>query len=104
MMNVFLKTLHLEADHLALCLDEALHNPLVSEDEFFSKIARYNMVLRRIKRIRQARVTPPRDRPQRRDYDVMPLPYLASVPMSAASVPAMATQILLPVSAFVALM
>ncbi len=59
MMNVFLKTLHLEADHLALWLDEALHNPLVSEDEFFSKIARYNMVLRRIKRIRDARVAAP---------------------------------------------
>ncbi len=54
MMNVFLKTLHLEADHLALWLDEALHNPLVSEDEIFSTIARYNMVLRRIKRIRDA--------------------------------------------------
>ncbi len=59
MMNVFLKTLHLEADHLALWLDEALHNPLVSEDEFFSKIARYNMVLHRIKRIRDARVAAP---------------------------------------------
>ncbi len=59
MMNVFLKTLHLEADHLALWLDEALHNPLVSEDEFFSKITRHNMVLRRIKRIRDARVAAP---------------------------------------------
>ncbi len=59
MMNVFLKTLHLEADHLALWLDEALHNPLVSEDEFFSNIARYNKVLRRIKRIRDARVAAP---------------------------------------------
>ncbi len=58
MMNVFLKTLHLEADHLALWLDEALHNPLVSEDEFFGKIARYSTVLRRIKRMRDARVAP----------------------------------------------
>ncbi len=59
MLNVFLSTLHLEADHLALWLDLALHNPLVSEDEFFSKIARYNIVLRRIKRIRDARVAAP---------------------------------------------
>ena len=59
MTNVFLKTLHLEADHLALWLDEALHNPLVTEDEFFSKIARYSTVLRRIKRLRDARVAPP---------------------------------------------
>lgn len=58
MMNVFLRSLHLEADHLALWLDEALHNPLVSEDEFFGKIARYSMVLRRIKRLRDARVPP----------------------------------------------
>ncbi len=56
MTTVFLKTLHLEADHLALWLDEALHNPLVSEDEFFGRIARLSTVLRRIKRIRDARV------------------------------------------------
>ena len=56
MTTVFLKTLHIEADHLALWLDEALHNPLVSEDEFFGKIARYSMVLRQIKCIRDARV------------------------------------------------
>ena len=59
MINVFLKTLHLEADHLALWLDEALHNPLVTEDEFFGKMARYSTVLRRIKRIRDAGVAPP---------------------------------------------
>jgi hypothetical protein len=58
MMNAFLRSLHLEADHLALWLDEALHNPLVSEDEFFGKIARYSMVLRRIKRLRDARMPP----------------------------------------------
>ena len=59
MTNVVLKTLHLEADHLALWLDEALHNPLVSQDEFFGKVARYSTVLRRIKRIRDAVVAAP---------------------------------------------
>ena len=59
MTTVFLKTLHLEADHLALWLDEALHNPLVSQDEFFGRVERYSTVLRRIKRIRDARVATP---------------------------------------------
>ena len=59
MTSIFLKTLHLEADQLALWLDEALHNPLVSEDEFFGKVTRYTMVLRRIKRLRDARVAAP---------------------------------------------
>ncbi len=56
MINVFLQTLHLEADHLAYWLDEALHNPIVSEDEFFSKVKRYTNVLRQIKRIRNAQM------------------------------------------------
>lgn len=51
MMNVFLQSLHLEADHLAYWIDEALHNPIVSEDEFLSKMERYAHVLRQIKRI-----------------------------------------------------
>ena len=59
MTDLFLKSLHLEADHLAYWLDEALHNPIVSEDEFFSKINRYSTVLRRIKRIRDAQVALP---------------------------------------------
>lgn len=59
MTDAFLKSLHLEADHLAYWLDEALHNPIISEDEFFSKMNRYNAVLRRIKRIRDARVAVP---------------------------------------------
>ena len=59
MMNVFLQTLHLEADHLAYWLDEALHNPIVSEDEFFSKMKRYSNVLRQIKRLRDAQTAPP---------------------------------------------
>ena len=46
MMNIFLQTLHLEADHLAYWLDEALHNPIVSEDEFLCKVKRYTNVLR----------------------------------------------------------
>jgi len=54
MTDVFLKTLHLEADHLAYWLDEALHDPMISEDEFYSQIERYGAVLRRIKRIRNA--------------------------------------------------
>ena len=58
-MDVFLRSLHLEADHLAYWLDEALHNPIVSEDEFFSKINRYSAVLRRIKRLRDAQVAVP---------------------------------------------
>ena len=59
MMNVFLQTLHLEADHLAYWLDEALHNPIVSEDEFFSKVKRYSNVLRQIKRLWDAQTAPP---------------------------------------------
>ena len=58
-MDAFLRSLHLEADHLAYWLDEALHNPIVSEDEFFSKINRYSAVLCRIKRIRNAQVALP---------------------------------------------
>lgn len=56
MMHVFLKSLHLEADQLAYWLDEALHNPFVSEDEFYSKVERYSHVLKRIKKIRDARM------------------------------------------------
>ena len=56
MMNTFLKSLHLEADHLAFWLDEALHNPMVSQDEFFNKMERYSTVLRRIKRLRDAQM------------------------------------------------
>ena len=59
MTTIFLKTLYLEADHLLLWLDEALHNPLVSEEEFFGKMTRYSLVLRRIKRIRDAGVAAP---------------------------------------------
>ena len=59
MMHAFLKSLHLEADHLAYWLDEALHNPMVSEEEFSRKMHRYNTVLRRIKRLRDAQVSPP---------------------------------------------
>ena len=59
MMNAVLQTLHLEADHLAYWLDEALHNPIVTEDEFFSKVERYTSVLRRIKRIRNAQMPLP---------------------------------------------
>ena len=59
MMNVFLQTLHLEADHLAYWLDEALHNPIVSQDEFFSKVSRYSNVLRQIKRLRDAQTASP---------------------------------------------
>ena len=59
MLHVFLTTLQLEADHLALWLDEALHNPLISKDEFTSKITRYGTVLHQIKCLRDAHVAAP---------------------------------------------
>ncbi len=45
-MNPIHAVLQLQADSLALWLDEALHDPQVDEEQFFRKVERYGEVLR----------------------------------------------------------
>ena len=48
-MNPIRAVLQLQADSLALWLDEALHDPTIDEQQFYRKVERYGEVLRRMK-------------------------------------------------------
>ena len=50
-MNPIRAVLQLQADSLALWLDEALHDAAVTEEAFVEKVGRYGEVLRRLKQV-----------------------------------------------------